>query len=87
MMYFSVSKLIINIDESVKLINEIKSLEVQVDEMKMLLIKRIYNIDEKTISILTLLQIKDVILFMDNIVDNAEDVGDTLQLLYFTIKS
>ncbi|MGC9164240.1 MAG: DUF47 domain-containing protein [Thermoprotei archaeon] len=86
-MYFSISKLIINIDESIKLINEIKSLEVQVDEMKMLLIKRIYNIDEKTISILTLLQIKDVILFMDNIVDNAEDVGDVLQLLYFTIKS
>ncbi|MGC8948197.1 MAG: DUF47 domain-containing protein, partial [Thermoprotei archaeon] len=86
-MYFSISKLIINIDEAIKLINEIKSLEVQVDEMKMLLIKRIYNIDEKTISILTLLQIKDVILFMDNIVDNAEDVGDVLQLLYFTIKS
>ncbi|MGB9728385.1 MAG: DUF47 domain-containing protein [Thermoprotei archaeon] len=86
-MYFSISKLIINIDESIKLINEIKSLEVQVDEMKMLLIKRIYNIDEKTISILTLLQIKDVILFMDNIVDNAEDVGDVLQFLYFTIKS
>ncbi|MEM3832267.1 MAG: DUF47 family protein [Thermoprotei archaeon] len=86
-MYFSVSKLIANIDESIKLIDEIKSLEVQVDEMKMLLMKRIYNMDEKVISVLTLLQIKDIILFMDNIVDNAEDVGDVLQLLYFAVKS
>lgn len=86
-MFKSISNLVTNIDESIKFINEIKSLEVQVDEMKMLLVKRIYNIDERTVSILTLLQIKDVVLFLDNIVDNAEDVGDVLQLLYFTIKS
>jgi uncharacterized protein Yka (UPF0111/DUF47 family) len=62
-------------------------LEVQVDEVKILLVKRLYNIDEKTHSILTILQIKDIILFLDNIVDNAEDVGDILQLLYFTMRS
>ncbi len=86
-MFMSVSKLTINIDEAIKFINDIKSLEVQVDEIKILLVKRLYNLDEKTHSILTILQIKDIILFIDNIVDNAEDVGDILQLLYFTMRS
>jgi predicted phosphate transport protein (TIGR00153 family) len=86
-MYMSISKLTININEALKFINDIKSLEVQVDEVKILLVKRLYNIDEKTHSILTILQIKDIILFLDNIVDNAEDVGDILQLLYFTMRS
>lgn len=85
LMYRSICELSLNIEEALKTARMIEETEVSVDEVKMGLISRLYELEDR-VSVLTLLQIKDMILFLDNIVDKTEDVSDTVELVYLSLK-
>ena len=65
---------------------KIEEIEMKVDEVKMLLLSKLYELENET-GILTLLQIKDVILFIDTLVDKAEDFSDTMELVYLSFRA
>lgn len=85
LMYKSICELSLNIEKALKTTRMIEEAEVSVDEVKMNLISKLYELENR-VSVLTLLQIKDMILFLDNVVDKAEDVSDTVELIYLSLK-
>lgn len=86
LMVESIKNLTINLDKSLEIARKVEEVEVKVDEVKSLLITQLYR-RESDIDILTILQLKDMILFMDNIADDAEDVSDIIELLYLILKT
>ncbi len=75
-----------DMNAAVKTAKKIEEIEMKVDEVKMMLLSRLYELEDEA-NILTLLQIKDVILFIDNLVDKAEDFSDTMELVYLSFKA
>ncbi len=82
----TVSLLSRDIDRAVKLSKEIENIEVKVDEIKMRLLSRLYEFEDE-VKILTLLQVKDIVLFLDTLVDKAEDFSDKVELVYLTFRA
>lgn len=80
------SKLSTNIAEALKVGKEIQMLERSGDELKDLLISKLYSM-EKDIDIITILQMRDVIFFLDDILDFMEDATLSIEVLYATLKS
>jgi hypothetical protein len=61
-------------------------LERSGDELKDMLISRLYSM-EKDIDLITILQMRDVIFFLDDILDFMEDATLSIEVLYATLKS
>jgi len=75
-----------DIGEAVKVGKEIQLLERNGDEIKDSLIQRLYE-SEKDSDIISILQLKDVIIFLDDILDNMEETSLSIETLYATLKS
>jgi len=80
------SKLSNDINEALKVGKEIQMLERSGDELKDMLISRLYSM-EKDIDLITILQMRDVIFFLDDILDFMEDATLSIEVLYATLKS
>jgi len=75
-----------DIGEAVKVGKEIQLLERNGDDIKDGLIQRLYE-SEKDSDIISILQLKDVIIFLDDILDNMEETSLSIETLYATLKS
>ncbi|BCU70449.1 DUF47 domain-containing protein [Stygiolobus caldivivus] len=80
------SKLSSDINEALKVGKEIQMLERSGDELKDMLISKLYSM-EKDIDLITILQMRDVIFFLDDILDFMEDATLSIEVLYATLKS
>lgn len=75
-----------DIKEAIRIGKEIQLIERNGDEMKDLMIQRLYE-NEKESDIISILQLKDVITFLDDILDGMEDSTLSVETLYATLKS
>lgn len=75
-----------NLQEALKVGREIQMLERSGDDLKDTLIARLYEL-EKEIDLVTVLQMRDVIFFLDDILDSMEDATLSVEVLYATLKS
>ncbi|MFP3164654.1 MAG: DUF47 family protein [Acidianus sp.] len=75
-----------DIKEAIRIGKEIQLIERNGDEIKDLMIQRLYE-NEKESDIISILQLKDVITFLDNILDGMEDSTLSVETLYATLKS
>ncbi|ADX81626.1 DUF47 domain-containing protein [Saccharolobus islandicus] len=75
-----------DVEVSLKLSREIQAMEREGDEIKDTLLQRLYEI-EKEIDIISILQMKDVIIFIDDILDSLEDATLSVEVFYATLKS
>ncbi|AWR94186.1 DUF47 domain-containing protein [Acidianus brierleyi] len=75
-----------DIGEAVKVGKEIQLLERNGDNIKDGLIQRLYE-SEKDSDIISILQLKDVTIFLDDILDNMEETSLSIETLYATLKS
>ncbi|NON62656.1 DUF47 domain-containing protein [Acidianus sp. RZ1] len=81
-----ISMLSNNIKESLKVGKEIQMLERNGEEIKDSMIQRLYEL-EKDNEVISILQMKDVITFLDDILDNMEEASLSVEILYSTLKS
>lgn len=75
-----------DLQEALKIGKEIQMLERAGDEMKDTLIGKLYDL-EKEIDMVTILQMRDVIFFLDDILDGMEDATLSIEVLYATLKA
>jgi uncharacterized protein Yka (UPF0111/DUF47 family) len=75
-----------DIKEAIRTGKEIQLIERNGDEIKDLMIQRLYE-NEKESDIISILQLKDVITFLDDILDGMEDSTLSVETLYATLKS
>lgn len=75
-----------DIKEAIRIGKEIQLIERNGDDIKDLMIQRLYE-NEKESDIISILQLKDVITFLDNILDGMEDSTLSVETLYATLKS
>lgn len=75
-----------DIRESIKIGKEIQLIERNGDDIKDMMIQKIYEI-EKNSDIISVLQMKDIITFLDDILDNMEESTLSVETLYATLKS
>jgi uncharacterized protein Yka (UPF0111/DUF47 family) len=75
-----------DLGEAVKVGKEIQLLERNGDDIKDALIQRLYE-SERDSDIISILQLKDVIIFLDDILDNMEETSLSIETLYATLKS
>ncbi|AAK42599.1 protein of unknown function DUF47 [Sulfolobus islandicus Y.G.57.14] len=75
-----------DVEVSLKLSREIQAMEREGDDIKDTLLQRLYEI-EKEIDIISILQMKDVIIFIDDILDSLEDATLSVEVFYATLKS
>lgn len=75
-----------DINEALKVGKEIQMLERSGDEMKDNLITKLYEM-EKDVDLITILQMRDVVFFLDDILDNMEESTLSIEVLYATLKS
>ncbi|QGA68740.1 DUF47 domain-containing protein [Sulfolobus sp. E11-6] len=75
-----------DVEVSLKLSREIQAMEREGDDIKDTLLQRLYEI-EKEIDIISILQMKDVIIFIDDILDSLEDATLSVEIFYATLKS
>jgi Phosphate transport regulator (distant homolog of PhoU) len=75
-----------DIKEAIRIGKEIQLIERNGDEIKDLMIQRLYE-NEKESDIISILQLKDVITFLDDILDGMEDSTLSVETLYATLKS
>ncbi|BBG24294.1 DUF47 domain-containing protein [Sulfuracidifex tepidarius] len=81
-----ISAIQIDMEEAIKVGKEIQAMERQGDEIKDSLLQRLYDM-EKELDIISILQMKDIILFIDEILDNMEEATLSVELLYATMKA
>lgn len=75
-----------DIKEAIRIGKEIQLIERNGDEIKDLMMQRLYE-NEKESDIISVLQLKDVITFLDDILDGMEDSKLSVETLYATLKS
>lgn len=75
-----------NLQEALKIGREIQMLERSGDDMKDTLILKLYEL-EKEIDLITVLQMRDFIFFLDDILDSMEDATLSVEVLYATLKA
>ncbi|MEM0090998.1 MAG: DUF47 domain-containing protein [Saccharolobus sp.] len=75
-----------DMEASLKIGREIQAMEREGDEIKDTLLQRLYEI-EKEVDIISILQMKDIILFIDDILDSLEDATLSVEIFYSTLKS
>lgn len=75
-----------DIKEAIRIGKEIQLIERNGDDIKDLMIQRLYE-NEKESDIISILQLKDVITFLDDILDGMEDSTLSVETLYATLKS
>ncbi|AOL17139.1 phosphate transport regulator [Sulfolobus sp. A20] len=75
-----------DMEGTLKLGREIQAMEREGDEIKDNLLQRLYEI-EKEIDIISILQMKDIILFIDDILDSLEEATLSVEIFYATLKS
>lgn len=75
-----------DINEAIKIGKEIQLIERNGDDIKDMMIQKIYEI-EKNSDIISILQMKDIITFIDDILDNMEESTLSVETLYATLKS
>ncbi len=81
-----ISAIQVDMEEAIKVGKEIQAMERQGDEIKDSLLQRLYDM-EKELDIISILQMKDTILFIDEILDNMEEATLSVELLYATMKA
>jgi len=72
--------------EAIRVGKEIQLLERNGDDIKDVLIEKLYEA-EKSTDIISLLQLKDVVIFMDDILDYMEEASLSIETLYATLKA
>lgn len=72
--------------EAIKVGKEIQLLERNGDDIKDVLMGKLYE-SEKSTDIISLLQLKDVVIFMDDILDYMEEASLSIETLYATLKA
>ncbi|AWS00145.1 DUF47 domain-containing protein [Metallosphaera hakonensis] len=72
--------------EAIKIGKEIQLLERNGDDIKDVLIQRLYDA-ESVADVISVLQFKDVIIFMDDILDYMEEATLSIETLYATLKA
>ncbi len=75
-----------DINQAIRIGKEIQLIERNGDDIKDLMIQRLYE-NEKESDIISILQIKDAITFLDDILDRMEDSTLSVETLYATLKS
>ncbi|BFH73658.1 DUF47 family protein [Sulfurisphaera javensis] len=75
-----------DMQEALKIGREIQMLERAGDDMKDTLITKLYEL-EKEIDLITILQMRDVIFFLDDILDSMEEATLSVEILYATLKA
>ncbi|BDC18037.1 DUF47 family protein [Acidianus sp. HS-5] len=75
-----------DIKEAIRVGKEIQVIERNGDDIKDLMIQRLYE-NEKESDIISVLQLKDAITFLDDILDGMEDSTLSVETLYATLKS
>ncbi|ARM74886.1 DUF47 domain-containing protein [Acidianus manzaensis] len=81
-----ISSLSKDIKESLKIGKEIQLIERNGDDIKDMMIQKVYEV-EKDSDIISLLQMKDIVTFLDDILDNMEEATLSVETLYATLKS
>lgn len=81
-----ISAIQVDMEEAIKVGKEIQAMERQGDEIKDTLLQRLYDM-EKEVDIISILQMKDIILFIDEILDSMEEATLSVELLYATMKA
>ncbi|MEM1626939.1 MAG: DUF47 family protein [Sulfolobaceae archaeon] len=74
-----------DIEDALKIGKQIQAMEREGDEIKDNIIIRLYEMEGK-IDIISLLQMKDFILNVDDILDNLEEATVSIELLYATLR-
>ncbi|EHP68203.1 MAG: DUF47 family protein [Metallosphaera yellowstonensis] len=72
--------------EAIRVGKEIQLLERNGDDIKDVLMEKLYEA-EKSTDIISLLQLKDVVIFMDDILDYMEEASLSIETLYATLKA
>ncbi|AEB94822.1 DUF47 domain-containing protein [Metallosphaera cuprina] len=72
--------------EAIRIGKEIQLMERNGDDVKDMLIQRLYD-SESVADVISVLQIKDVIIFMDDILDYMEEATLSIETLYATLKA
>ncbi len=85
MLYKAVQSLVVNIDETLALVDKIEEIEEEIDEIRMNALEELYNYCRENLSIDCLL-LKEIIDDAENISDRAEDTGDILRIIATTYK-
>ena len=72
--------------EAIRIGKEIQLLERNGDDIKDVLIQKLYD-SEGIADVISVLQFKDVIIFMDDILDYMEEATLSIETLYATLKA
>lgn len=75
-----------DLQEAAKVGKEIQVLERAGDEMKDSMLRKLYDM-EKNVDLLSLLQMKDIVLFMDDILDEMEEATISVEIFLATLKA
>jgi uncharacterized protein Yka (UPF0111/DUF47 family) len=74
-----------NVEESIRISKEIQSLERQGDELKDMIIETAYKVG--SVDAVSIIQLRDFILFLDDVLDSMEEASLGVETFYVTLKS
>jgi len=80
-----ISYLSTNVEEAIRISKEIQGLERQGDEIKDALLMAVYG--QEAMDSISVMQLRDFILFLDNILDGMEEASLHVETFYITMKS
>ena len=80
-----ISYLSTNVEEAIRISKEIQGLERQGDEIKDAILKAVYG--QEAMDSISVMQLRDFILFLDNILDGMEEASLHVETFYITMKS
>jgi predicted phosphate transport protein (TIGR00153 family) len=80
-----ISYLSTNVEEAIKISKEIQGLERQGDEIKDAILTAVYG--QEAMDSISVMQLRDFILFLDNILDGMEEASLHVETFYITMKS
>jgi len=80
-----ISYLSTNVDEAIRISKEIQGLERQGDEIKDAILRAVYG--QEAMDSISVMQLRDFILFLDNILDGMEEASLHVETFYITMKS
>ena len=80
-----ISYLSTNVEEAIRISKEIQGLERQGDEIKDAILMAVYG--QEAMDSISVMQLRDFILFLDNILDGMEEASLHVETFYITMKS
>jgi predicted phosphate transport protein (TIGR00153 family) len=80
-----ISYLSANVEEAIRISKEIQGLERQGDEIKDAILMAVYG--QEAMDSISVMQLRDFILFLDNILDGMEEASLHVETFYITMKS